>query len=100
MDTERLPLYRTCVNWPKGDVATGLLPMLDSKRQISKSTFVAKVDPDDWRVVYRGLGFTRVFSVARSLALGYIGFYSGVLHGRRAYWIEHSRIEYVFWSPV
>lgn len=92
---ERQPFLSSCVNWPRKDVPA-LIEMVENRRPITSATFARNTDSDDRETLYRGLGFDRNTTIRHNEDCGYIGFYSGRLNGRPAYWIEHSRIEYVF----
>lgn len=67
--------------------------MIDSGRSISRSTFTRNVDPCERREVERGLGYDPSFRITQDY---HVGYRSGLLHGKRVYWIIHSAIEYVF----
>lgn len=87
-----------CVGWPPRDVHApgGLVDMINSGRSISRATFTRKVDPVDRREVERALGYDHHFRITQDF---HVDYQSGRLRGKRAYWIKHSAIEYVFQAP-
>jgi len=91
----RARFHCSCVNWPQHDVDKpgGLCDMIASGRDITRLTFCRRVHPEDRREVERALGYDRDFPISKDFA---VRFMSGLLHGRRVWWIKHSAIEYVF----
>lgn len=85
--------YSSCVNWPRDDVDDGLIPMIESGRDITRATFCRAVNRSDRQLLESSLGYGPDFRIGRDYA---VRFKSGLLHGKRVWFLEHSRIEYVF----
>ncbi|MFN3261255.1 MAG: hypothetical protein ACE37J_11925 [Pikeienuella sp.] len=91
--------YRSCVDWPKAKVGA-LEALLDGAATISPQTFSQATDAADRAAVYASLGFGRCNPIMREHAAGSVEFGSGKVFGRRAYFMRHSRIEYIFLRPA
>lgn len=88
----RLPYLSSCVNWNPDDIEA-LTQLVDNARQISRESFTYRVSTEDRLDLESRLGYTRSFPIAHDWAVTY---WSGRLHGRPAYFLTHSAIEYVF----
>ena len=87
---KKLPYFNNCVNWDRNDVEA-LTDLCDNAKDITLATLKRNVDPYDFKVLEEGFGFP----LRRDY---HVRYGKGLLHGRVAYFIIHSCIEYVFWE--
>jgi hypothetical protein len=74
----------------------GLCDMIENGKRITRQTFCRNVDKSDREQVEHDFGYPMgKLTIARDFAVSYE---KGKLHGRPAYWINHSAIEYVFYN--
>lgn len=91
------------MTWPVHDVTDGLIPMIDTGREITRATFRRLVDPDALADLEAALGYAparaRHPGALRMTDDFHVRYFTGRLHGRRAAWVVHSAIEHVFADP-
>lgn len=88
-----------CVEWPTDDVYSdgGLCDMIDQALEISRRTFLKHVGKDNVRELEEQLGYESRPQEGLTMAGDYhVGYFASKLHGRKAYFVTHSAIEYVF----
>ena len=89
--------FSSCVDWPPGDVETGLMAMVDAARSVTRRTFCQHVDHDDRRDLEAALGYARAPRHGLTIAADCcVTYYRSTLHGRRVYFLTWSAIEHVF----
>lgn len=85
-----------CVGVPPEDVQA-LTDMIDNGRAITYQTFVRHVDLGD---LPEQMGYERNARSGLTLASDWaVSYYKGTYKGRPCYYMEHSRIEYIFQIP-
>lgn len=95
--TGRYQFYCSCVNWPRSDVHTGLIPMIDEAIEVARSTFLKHVDKAELRSLEESLGYESHPSRGLTMAGdGCVTYHRSKLHGKRVYFFRQSGIEYVF----
>lgn len=98
---DRLPYYSNCVSWPSDDVDAegGLSDLIDGSIGTTRETFLKHVNRDDIQDMLTRMGYASHprdgVTLKRDWAVSYG---RGKLHGRTAYFMTHSLIEYVFWN--
>lgn len=90
---------RSCVDWPESDVHCpgGLRDMIEGATDITRQTFLSRVDRTDLRHLEAMLGYDD--HPARGLTMAgdwHVSYHRSRLRGRRVYFFKHSAIEYVF----
>jgi len=91
---------RTCADWPEEDVwiTGGLRSMIEEARRITRRQFLAVVDREDRETLETRLGYS-LHKSAGQLTMArdrYVDYFSSHHHGQRVYFIQWSKIEYVF----
>lgn len=89
----KLPFYSDCVGWPRHRLGA-LNAIVAASRNISRKTFMAKVDPLQRAEIEAALGYDRDFPITRDWHVGYHSMPSTGI-----YYLTHSAIEYVFATP-
>jgi hypothetical protein len=93
---KKLDYYCNCINWPKDDIETGLIPMIDRSQRITYKTFLQHVSINDleelfpdytWGPGKKGLRISKDFNVS---------FHRSKLQGNLMYYVRWSGVEYVF----
>lgn len=64
-----------------------------SEVDVSLATFRKALGLARWREIQRDLGYGRDFPIGRDW---HVGYYRGIYRGVPAYFLRHSRIEYIF----
>jgi len=85
-----LPYFNNCVNWNPQDV-DALIELCENAKEITLSTLKRNVNKFDFQQLEREFGFPLKKD-------WHVRYGKGMLHGRVAYFIIHSAIEYVFWE--
>jgi hypothetical protein len=68
--------------------------MVDNQIEVTRKTFLKNVDKNAYKMIEKSLGYpSGKLTMKKDWAVRY---YKGKLHGKTAYWINHSAIEYVF----
>ena len=91
--------YRTCVDWPEGDVHAdgGLCDMIDQATDISRRTFLKHAQDKSRRELERDLGYEDHPKRGLTMAGDYhVSYHRSTLHGERVYFFKWSAIEHVF----
>lgn len=91
--------YSSCVDWPPAliEVEGGLCDLVASLEEISRATFLRRVDSEDRRRLETSLGYAAHLRDGLTISRDYhVRYKRGQLHGRMAYVLVHSAIEHVF----
>lgn len=95
----KLQYYSSCVDWPcKGydDLST----IIDNSIDVTRRTFLKHVDQEELSQIERALGYEEHHSKGLTMAQDWhVTYHRSNLKGRRVYYFQHSRIEYVFCDP-
>lgn len=67
--------------------------LMSQEQSISLATFRSKIGPEQWAWIQRHLGYDRSFPISKDW---HVGYYRSVYRGKPAYFLRHSRIEYIF----
>jgi hypothetical protein len=95
-----LRFYSDCVGWPRHDVDTGLVPMIEGARTITRRTFCRHVHPGDLADLEAQLSYATHPRQGLTMAGDWaVSYHRSKLHGRRVYYFRHSAIEFVFVPP-
>lgn len=97
--TTKYYYHANCVGWPENDVHAkgGLCDMINECRDISRRTFLKHVDREELAEIEDALSYARHPSQGLTMAADWaVGYFRSMLHGKRVYGFQHSRIEYVF----
>ena len=90
MIRERLPFFSDCVGWPK-DKLPALMHIVGNRVDISRQTYVARVDPEARREIERNLGYGPDFPISKDYHVRFC-----TVPGSGVYFMVHSAIEHVF----
>ena len=91
--------YCNCVSWPPNDVhgMFGLCKMIELNLEISRKTFLKKVDREELRILENELGYFDHPAKGLTMAGDYtVSYHRSTLHNQTVYYFRHSAIEYVF----
>jgi hypothetical protein len=66
--------------------------LIASEQVVSRDTFRKAIGPEQWHDLVASLGYDRYFPITRDW---HVGYYKGVYRGVPAYFLRHSRIEYI-----
>lgn len=91
--------FNNCVNWDDSDVHVdgGLVSLIDSSQNITRKTFLRKVNIDELRGIEDSLGYVAHHKQGLTMAGDYhVAYFRSYHHGKRVYGFVHSAIEYVF----
>ena len=67
--------------------------LMASERSVSLATFRKAIGPEQWREIRDNLGYDRDLPISKDW---HVGYYKGVYRHVPAYFLRHSRIEYIF----
>jgi hypothetical protein len=96
MPKQRLWFFSDCINWPR-DRVDGLSAMIQASVQISRSTFLSRIDPSQMKDIERDLGYER--DPRRGLTMArdwHVSYHKSTLWGCPAVYFVWSAIEYTF----
>lgn len=65
----------------------------ESEREVSLATFRKAVGPEQWREIRESLGYDRALPISKDW---HVRYYKGTYRHVPAYFLRHSRIEYIF----
>lgn len=88
----------SCVN----STAEAIHAMQEAAHKICLETFTCRVNRKEWVALRQSLGYNfrgwRKF-LEREIEFGYVSICKSTYMGYTCYYIEHSRIEYIFCEP-
>lgn len=67
--------------------------LTESETSVSLATFRRAIGPEQWREIRDNLGYNRSLPISKDW---HVGYYKGVYRHVSAYFLRHSRIEYIF----
>jgi len=67
--------------------------LMESERSVSLATFRSAIGPQQWREIRDNLGYDHYLPISKDW---HVGYYKGVYRHTPAYFLRHSRIEYIF----
>lgn len=67
--------------------------LMESETSVSLATFRRAIGPEQWREIRDNLGYDRSLPISKDW---HVGYYKGVYRHVPAYFLRHSRIEYIF----
>jgi hypothetical protein len=85
--------FCNCVMWDKRTVDTELVPMIENSVQITRRTFVKRVNKEDLRLLKDSLGYDKYFPMSSDW---HVTYYKSKINKKTVYFFRHSAIEYVF----
>lgn len=85
-------LYKYVTNCV-GSTYEDITALVRSEKEVSLRTFRQAIGVRAWRDILAGFGYDRHFPISRDWMVRY---YKGVYRSVPAYFIRHSRIEYIF----
>lgn len=86
----------SCVNFPPHEV-DALHDMIDGAREISRRTFVRRVNTADRRLLEQELGYARHPKQGLTMAADWsVSYHKSFLRGKRIYFLTWSAIEHIF----
>jgi hypothetical protein len=91
--------YSSCVEWPSDDVNEegGLISLIGDSRDITRKTFLSKVDKAELANIESNLGYVAHPKQGLTMAGDWhVRYFVSKLHGARVYGFVHSAIEFVF----
>lgn len=86
--------FSSCISWPDDPYKEGgLCDMQQNARSITRKTFLQHVSYDILKTLEKDLGYDSQLKMCNDW---HVGYYRGMLYGKRVYFFKHSAIEYVF----
>jgi hypothetical protein len=85
----RFHFVHSCVNSTYEDIQA----LMASETAVSLATFRTAVGPEQWREIRSNLGYDRYFPISKDW---HVGYFKGTYRRVPAYFLRHSRIEYIF----
>lgn len=76
-----------------GSTYEDIQALMASESRITLETFRTAVGPREWREIQASLGYDRSFPISKDW---HVGYYRGEYRGVPAYFLRHSRVEYIF----
>lgn len=93
---QRLKFFSDCVHWPEGQV-DDLTAMIRAGKDITRATFLKRVDPEEMKELEEHLGYERDSRRGLTIAKDYyVAYYKSTLRGCPAVYFVWSAIEHVF----
>lgn len=88
--------YCDCTGWDTDDI-DGLNEIIDERTEITRGSFLRKVDREDLKRVEESLGYADHPSRGLTMAGDWhVEYFRSVWHGQTVYGFRYSAIEYVF----
>jgi len=93
--------YKSCVgfSWDEASRPDGLISMIDNNIEITRRTFLSKVDREELDRISVMLGYSLRHPVKCGLTMRndyHITYHHSKFRGKRVYYFRHSAIEYIF----
>ena len=91
--------FNNCVNWRQSDVESegGLIDLIDSRKTITRATFLAKIHKEELQSIEADLGYAQHHTQGLTMTKDWhVEYFRSTHHGERVYGFRHSAIEYVF----
>lgn len=94
---EKYQYFNCCVDWKEDDVDAkgGLCEMIDKAITITGQTFKKHVEPKDLEKLQLSLSY-QPDDKLNLFTDWAVSFHRSKLYGKRCYYVQHSRIEYIF----
>lgn len=93
---QRLKFFSDCVHWPE-DQVEDLNAMIREGKEITRTTFLKSVDPEEMKRLEQQLGYERDPRKGLTMAKDWhVGYYRSTVRGCPAVYFVWSAIEHVF----
>jgi hypothetical protein len=76
-----------------GSTYEDIQALMATEQPVSLQTFRSAVGLPQWRAIQAELGYDRHFPISRDW---HVGYYKGEFRGVPAYFVRHSKVEYIF----
>jgi hypothetical protein len=91
--------YKSCVDFSVAEASKpdGLLSMIDNNIEITRETFLSKVDRDEFEELSTRLGYSLHPKCGLTMKNDFhVTYHRSQFRGKRVYYFRHSAIEYIF----